>query len=350
MIPRKLLFTVALVLLGAQAAWAQSDVISVYAGRTRQLRGDIQGVSKTAISIEVNTIKQEVPVNNIERVAFGDEPAGLRSARASIVSGQIENAVKQLKGIDRSTIPRSIITQEVDYYIAYCSAKLALAGSGDKKAAAGLLTAFQTKNTESYHFYEAAQLLGDLAAALGNPKATEYYLQIGKAPWPEYKYRAAVLAGQANLTQEKFAESAKLFDYVVSKAKGNADPKIERQYTFAKLGSAVCSANDGKAAPAIKAIESIIAANDPKDTELFAKAYNALGACHRQGGPDKAKDAALAYLHTHILFYQDSAAHAEALYYLNILWSQIEKADRALAARKLLKSSYGTSVWATKLP
>ena len=87
-----------------------------------------------------------------------DEPADLRSARTSIAGGQLENALKQLKRIDNASIPRTIIAAEVDFYIAYCSAKLALSGIGDKNAAAVLVANFRTTHAQSFHYFEATQL------------------------------------------------------------------------------------------------------------------------------------------------------------------------------------------------
>ena len=78
---------------------------------------------------------------------------------------------------------------------------------------------------------------------------------------------------------------------------------------------------------------------------LFARAYNALGRCYMK--QNKPKDAVLALLHTDVLFYADADAHAEALYYLSKLWSDINKSDRAVAARSTLRERYAGSIWAT---
>ena len=91
----------------------------------------------------------------------------------------------------------------------------------------------------------------------------------------------------------------------------------------------------------------LIKNEDPKQTELFANAYNILGLCHQQAGEDL--QAVLAFLHTDLLFSNQAAAHAEALYYLSQLWPKLDKNDRALEARTTLKSLYRNSVWAGKL-
>ena len=77
---------------------------------------------------------------------------------------------------------------------------------------------------------------------------------------------------------------------------------------------------------------------------MIARLYNALGRCYLK--QNKPKDAVMAYLHTDVLFYADADAHAEALFHLSKLWSDINKSDRAVAARNTLRERYAGSVWA----
>jgi hypothetical protein len=107
----------------------------------------------------------------------------------------------------------------------------------------------------------------------------------------------------------------------------------------------VALAETGKADEAIKQLQELIRKNDPQDAVLFARAYNALGRCYLK--QNKPKDALLALLHTDVLFYSDADAHAEALYHLSKLWNEVNKSDRALAARTTLRERYAGSVWAT---
>ena len=92
-------------------------------------------------------------------------------------------------------------------------------------------------------------------------------------------------------------------------------------------------------------LQDIINKNDPQDAPLFARTYNALGRCYLK--LNKPKDALLAFLHTDVLFSGDAEAHAEALYHLSKLWSDMNKSDRAVAARTTLRERYAGSIWAT---
>ena len=130
------------------------------------------------------------------------------------------------------------------------------------------------------------------------------------------------------------------------KGKGGG-PESETRRLESLVGVAYCNAMTGKHAQAVKELEDIIQKNDPSNTILFARAYNALGAAHVAGNAPK--DAVIAYLFTDLLFYGDSDAHAEALYHLTSLWSKVNKPTRARTAREKLLGRYGGSPWAAKL-
>ena len=341
MLYRSLLLA-ALLSVISTAVWAQIDVITLHEGG--QKRGTIVEMSKDKVGVDVSGVTTYVEVGEIKRLSFADAPALLLSAQTSIASGQLEDAVEKLEKIDKGDIQRNIVAQEVDYYIAYCQAKLALAGAADKNAAVAAMRTFAS-NTGTYHYYEANELTGDLALAVDRPDvAAGFYKNVGAAPWAEYKVKAAVLEGNALLAQEKYQEAGQKYQMVMG-ANLNT-PLAARQKEFAKLGKAKCLGNLDQAEEGAKLAQEIIANSDSRDGELFSRAYNALGACELAGGNEK--DALLAYLHVDLLFYQDPSQHAEALYHLIDLWKSENQADRALKARSLLKSRYPGSVWASK--
>jgi tetratricopeptide (TPR) repeat protein len=154
--------------------------------------------------------------------------------------------------------------------------------------------------------------------------------------------RGTLLEARAYRSDGKYEEAFAKFDAVIGYQLSTAE--ANRQQSLARLGRAACQAELGQAAEAIQTIEQVIQENDPQDTELFGQAYNALGTCHRQ--LKQPADALLAYLHVELLFYQDGATHAEALYYLSQLWDEVKKPERAVAARSLLKARYPGSRWA----
>jgi tetratricopeptide (TPR) repeat protein len=346
---RSTLFATALVALSATSAWAQGsfDVVVTLEGPPK--RGTVTEMSKDSVGLEVSGgVTTQVEVNNVKQVVFADAPAQMRSAQTSLAGGQIEDALEKLNQIKQDDVQRPIVWKEVVYYKAYCMAKLALVGGGDKTAAARVMGEFAKTEGEyagTYHYYEANEIMGDLAGSLGKPDvAAKFYAAVGEAPWPDFKMKAAVLEGQALVAQGNYKDAYGKFSDVL-KSQLNT-PVAARMKDFATLGKAVCLSEAGKADEGVTEVEKIIANGDSKDGELFARAYNALGHCHAKAG--RTKDALLAYLHVDLMFYQDPAQHAESLYHLASLWKDVDKTEQSLKARTLLKQRYPGSVWAGK--
>ena len=339
---KRTLLLAAMLLLVSTAVWSQGfDVITLHEGSKR---GTIVEMNKDKIGVSVSGVTTYVEVGEVKRVTFADAPALLTSAQASIAGGQFEDAVEKLQKIDKGSIQRPIVAGEVDYFVAYCQAKLALAGGADKRAAATAMKKF-ADNEGTYHYYEANEITGDLALAFNNAAAAvSFYKNVGAAPWPEFQVKAAVLEGNALLAQDKYQEAGQQYQKVITATLNS--PLANRQKEFATLGKAKCLAHLNKATEGIKLCEGIIANSDSRDSELFSRAYNALGACHLAAGNEK--DALLAYLHVDLLFYQDPSQHAEALYHLIGLWKAENDSERALRSRSLLKSRYPGSSWSAK--
>lgn len=329
----------------SSSAWAQrSD--QVFPMRGSPLAGQITEIAKTHVTINVRGTDHKVEVIDLKRVTFSEDPPELSRSRDNILSGQLENGLAELKRIDGTNIQREPVKQDLAFYIAYAQAKLALTGGGDKGAARQALLAFVSSAKDSFHFFEAAQLLGDLAVAMeAYDDAVKYYGAIGKlAPWPEYQLRAAVLEGRAQAAQGKYPESIAKFESVISSAIDTAE--ATRQKALARVGKAVGLAETGQAEEGVKIVEDLIAKSDPQDNELFGRAYNALGRCHLKA--NRPKEALLAYLHVDVLFYAQPDVHAEALFHLTKLWQQLNKSDRAVAARSLLSERYAGSPWSKR--
>ena len=197
---------------------------------------------------------------------------------------------------------------------------------------------------QSYHFYDAAELLGDLAMASGKwVDAVKYYGPISNARWPDYQMRANNAIGLALLSEKKFDEAQEKFKAVTASEQSTAE--ANRQKNFANVGKAVCLAKTGKAEEAVTALQDLINKNDPQDTVLFARAYNALGRCYIK--LNKPKEAVLRCYIPTCCFIPTPMRMPRLLYHLSKLWSDINKSDRAVAARGTLRERYAGSIWAT---
>ena len=340
------LFPVALMagFLTPVLATAQQDQVFDKSGTPT--RGTITAVSPARITLQATAAALEFDTKDVQRVVFEGEPNELRTGRDRALAGQYSDALEELRRIDPATIDNDVIRQDIDYYTAYALTRLAMEAGGDRKEAHTALLNFVRQNPNTYHFFPAAELLGDLSYAMGDFEgAGRYYAALGRAPWPEYHMKASVLQARSQLAAEQYEQALAGFEQVLASGLNTPEALLQKQY--ATVGKAVGLAATGQAEEGLKMLQDLIAKGDPNDAQLMGLAYNALGACHAQAG--ETKQALLAYLHTDILYFSNSAAHAEALYHLSRLWSEVDQSDRAVRARSLLQSRYAGSRWASML-
>jgi len=344
------------VCLGGTSVWAFDTVRTT----DEVLYGNVVKMSPQQVVIEKGTggLTQEIPVNKIIMIFYDDDPAMLKSARNHLIEGRFEDALAALEKVNPQQITLPELRQDVEYYTAYCKAQLALGGSGDVAEAGKQMYAFVKTNTGSYHWLQANEMVGNLLVANGQyAQATPFYDQVAQAPWPDYQMRAGVAKGNALLAEastlqanpataqqaaQKLAQAQQTFDQVL--ALNAAGEQATAQRMAATLGKARILAAQQKFDEALKLVEPVIANGDPENTELMARAYNTLGTALRRAG--KPKDAALAFLHTHLLYFAIPDAHAEALYNLAQVWGELKMTERALEARTLLTQRYANSRWA----
>lgn len=331
-------------LLICGTAVAEDD--QVYLKRGAAVAGTVEKATPTQVTVETRGEIQEVNVNEIRVITFGDEPTKLRQGRARAVGGKYDVAFTDLQSVNANELERPLVRSDLQFYLAFCEGKIALSSGGDKAAATKSMLDFVRGASSSFHFFDAAQLLGDLAVSQGDySAAVRYYSTIAsRAPWPEYKMRATLSEARALVAQGAFDDAQAKFESVTSQS--SDAPETKQQKLLAEIGRGRCLAETDSPENAIQVIETVIAENDATDSELFGRAYNALGDCLQQAG--KPKDALMAYLHVDVLFYADPEIHAESLYHLGKLWETAKKPDRAATARNLLQQRYGGSVWAKK--
>lgn len=336
---KQLIAILVLISLPTQLVHAQAKDMLWKRGNNKVISGEITNVSPEVISIKSGGKSLDLSVSEIDRLIFRDDPSGLASVRSAFKNGQLEQAQTQLASIEPGG--RNFVQQEIEFYQAMVQAKLALRGTADVKDAARDIGAFLKQNGDSFRYFEACETMGDLAMSLGRfDSATRYYEKLASSKSTTIAARGALLLGDASLLKGDVTRAAEMF----ARCTKATDARLQ---AMGKLGAAICLCQNPQGAEqAIQMIEDVIAENDSSDVELFARAYNALGKAFMATG--KTESALDAYLHTDLLFYRDSEKHAEALFHLSKLWSEVNNPTEASKARQTLKTRYAASVWAKR--
>lgn len=333
------------------AVWDLSAPRSFAAGVNDRVRlsrgsevGEVTDMSPTEVTINKGLPGSKTsPVNQVKSIQFEGEPPELSQARVSSGNGAFAKAAQLLEKIDTSQVKRDFIKQDVEFYQAYCAAKLALSGEGQITDAGRMLNLFVRNYPNNYHYLEASELMGDLLMESGRfEPAQKQYAELAKAPWPDYKMRANVAMGRTLQAQNKHPEAIQQFDAAIAVTDDGADG--QNQKLLATLGKAVSLTATGKVEEATSIIDKVILDADPQQKELQARAYNAQGVCFEKAG--QTKPALLAFLHVDVLYSNVPEAHAEALSHLIPLWKAVGQEDRAREARETLEQRYGASRWA----
>jgi tetratricopeptide (TPR) repeat protein len=331
-------------LQGFQAIFAQ-DRDRVFPIKGAAVTGKIVEKNRDRVVVEVRGNNQNFPSNEILRLLFDGEPPTLSRTKDLVAQGQIEQAVEEFKKIDAASLPSEDMKQDYQFLRGYIAGTLAIKGKGDPKNALGLLTNWVKDNAQSYLFYPAAELMGDLAVASGTPdQAAKYYGGLAAAPFPELKTKGSFLQGRALMASKQNADAKSKFQTVLEAKL--SDPVSLKYQKMARIGIIQCDALEGKANEAIGELEKMVDEGDSTDGELFAELFNTLGSLFATAGRNE--EAVLSYLKTDQLYGAQSEPHAEALYRLTQLWTKMGSAQKAADAKQKLEKLYPTSPWVRK--
>ncbi|MFO0924269.1 MAG: hypothetical protein U0905_17470 [Pirellulales bacterium] len=309
------------------------------------VNGTVEEMAPDKVVMQVRGNNQNFPSNTIGWIVYEGDPPTFTRAKEFVSKGQYEEAMIEIRKVDASAIKSDTSKKELEFYQSYIEGKQALQGKGDAAKAIKGLLAFVSANKETYHFYDCSELLGELAVQVGSyDNASKYFGAMAKAPFKETAFRSRFLQAKALFAQGKFGEAKKAAADVISGQASDA-PAIRLQKLAAVL-QARCDASEGNADAALMSLNKLIQENDSSDAELFSKIYNAQGEILFK--LDRAEEAAIAFLHTDLLFANQPESHAEALYYLAQIWKKLGDALRADEAREKLTTSYAGTPWAKK--
>lgn len=319
---------------------AQKDTVFLNSG------SPVRGVIKSSAPEEIVIDNKTIPARDVKKVTFAAAPRELKRAKEDLVNGQFANAWANLQKIAKPP-KQPLVLQEYEYVKAYTMGKLALTGGQISTRDAGsAIGSFVAKYPKSFRTYPVLDLYGKLLVNINRVDlAAVEFQKLADSSWPEYQLKGLFDLGQSQLLMEKFADAGENFAKLESHEMNNA---IAQQYKLlAKCQKAKSAALQGNADDAIATVEQIIKTQSEDNTQLFALCYNTLGICRLQKNETRA--AAIAFLHTDLLFSTEPDAHAEALYQLAKIWPDLEETDRANRARQTLSANYANSFWKSKL-
>lgn len=337
-------FVASMTLVGIVSA---ADVIE-QRGQTAKISGQVTKVTKDKVTIKpAKGDEKEIPTNEIISIDWEGEPSSLQSSRLQENNGKLTSAAEgytkaAVDGKDAS----EFIKSDIEYFGVRVLAKMAITDPSKIPDALTKLGAFQTKHSDSRHYYEATGFLVDLNLAKGDAAAARSASEaLAKSPGNDQKMSAKLALARISILEKKIPEAQKEFEEVA--ASPAAGPVEQTRVQEAKLGLAHCYQLQNKFDEAIKLLDEVIAQCPPEDSRVQAEAYVRQGDCYQGAG--KNKDALLAYLHVDVLFSSEKTVHPEALFHLAKLWAIVQQPDRANEAADKLSADYPNSPWAQKL-
>lgn len=319
---------------------AQKDTVFLNSGSP--VRGEVENLDPERLVVDGRTIN----VREVKKVNFASEPRELRRAKDNLASEQYENAWSDIQKIAQPPTDPMIL-QEYEYARAFTMGKLALAGGQVTTREAGTaIVGFVNKYPNSFRLYPAVDLYGKLLININEIELAETEFQkLADADWPRYQLKGLFDLAQAQMLQEKFEKAKTNFNNLRNH---ELNTTLAQQFKLmAQCQLARIDALQGNVDNAIEAVEKIIKNESADNKQLFALCYNTLGICKLQ--KNDLRGAAIAFLHTDLLFSTEPDAHSEALYQLTRIWPQLEETDRANRARQTLSRSYANSFWKQKL-
>lgn len=309
----------------------------VYDKDGKNVAGKVLQTSSQGVQFEKAGSSQTFEASNILKILYEGDPPGLTKGREFALDGQYDQALEELQKVQFNKIERDVIKADVAFYMVLCESQLALAGKGKKDEADAKARTFAGKFRDSWHFFDATRLLGDLALAQNDTeKAMQYYTFLSKARSAETKIESMYLQGRVLLTKGDNDSAQSNFEKVIGlKAQTVQTARLQ---VLSKAGKAVALARGGKPDDGLTLVKGLIAELNPTDVEMAARIYNAQGACFEAKGDDEG--AIIAYLHTHLMFSSQPDAHSHALKKLVVLWGKVGKPDRAAEVRQELQQRY----------
>lgn len=330
--------TIGVALLALMATTTFAAVSVKTATRSYSYSGqEIIRMTTMRVTIRKGGMMIPIPVNEILSIRYSDESPLMPKIREFAASGRYEDAIEQLEKIKVIAGKNSYVSQEVEFYLAYCRGQMALGGTVKPAVGVKALDGFVSKHPNNYHFLECTELLGRLEVALGNyKKAESHFLVLVRTQLPDYKIQAFTAVGEAAVAQGDFSKAKANFESALDVEA--ADERSKQNQQIAMIGLGRCLANNGDVAEGIAAIRKVIKKVGPEARMLLPRAYLALGHCYMKD--NKPKQAVLQFLTVDLVYNAHRASHTEALKNLVDLWESLKNIENKERTKRKLERLY----------
>ncbi len=357
---------VALVALGLAAAQAADTIRQREPdGKIKPRSGKIKEVTSKHVVLQLTPSDrtEEIAANVIDSISYDPQPADMGLLPGQVRGGNFVNANELIRKLGETEIANPGVKEELAFYKMYVATKVAM-GSGsvvEMKKAKDALVEYLKNNLNSWHYYEAVELLGDVCLAVAAVEVEtsrpgwyqlaidQSYARLSQAPWDETRIRAAMSRAKVLHLNKNVDGALAAYDDALKLTAGKeADAHIASLALASKVGKAEVL-GDKSPEEGIKLIQEIIGKADVEDSRVQGMSALAIARCYEKAG--NPKEALLNYLKVDVLYFQQSKLHEEALYNLYRLWAAppFNNAQRAAEAANTLRQRYPGSPWAAKL-
>lgn len=345
--PKLIACTIATSLLCVSSASVSAIDLITISGQSERLAGDVEKVTKTAVTIKTRKGSQEVAANTIEFIEWDGQPARLVGALGQERNGRYKEALETLKEV-REKLPSTAtnLIDDVEFFQARIQGKIGLSDETQLQASIDQLKDFLSGNLNYYRYFEGQELLGRLYRTQKSYlEAETTYRSLEKSPFEGWQIAAKDGLARIALAQNQLNEALSQFNAVLG-MKASTDQSKERQLS-AKLGKVACLQKQNNHQEARKLLEQLLSATKPNQTSLQAETYLRRADSFLAEG--KTQQALIDYLMVDVVFAGEAEYRAEALYQLTQLWPGVGHPERAQDAAADLQSNFPSSEWTQKL-
>jgi len=331
-----------LFLMLAPAAWGQQTI------HLRSAEKPLKGIIKeeSPRGVIVTGVKQRIPPEDIVDIEYEIDPLSARlehyrparaaenkaddPAQEANRKDNLALAIQKYEATHKALKPgQTSAARQLEFKIATLLAAQEAEDGSPTDSAIAKLKDFKTRHPNSWQISKSLRLLGDLLLLQKQyDEAEQVYKELAQADVADATREDAELqAAQVSLRAGKYAEAQGKLQTLITKL-----PRGSSSAVRARIAQAECLSASKKSEEARKLLNQVL--TETKDRNLKAAAYNALGESFVQA---KAfKEARWEFLWVDVVYNQDKAQHAKALYYLWFIFDQLNEPERAQECRETL--------------